>query len=164
MAFFAAALPFMKAAAPWVTAGAGLLSANASGNRAAAMGRSSMLYGQQALHDKTRLAQDQTAWGIGQFLQSEQLGRANKKFDYNLTKQQMRDAPDFAKLLGQAGTEIQRRNRNYFFEPDSKRQRLANIGENNFGTLWGGTAADMFGPTGRQLAKEAMAREYRRAA
>ena len=156
-------LPFLKAAGPIFTAVAGGLAANAAGNRAAAMGRSSMLYGQQALHDKTRLAQDQTAWGIGQFLQSEKLGRANKKFDYNLTKQQMRDAPDFAKLLGQAGTEIQRRNRNYFFEPDSKRQRLANIGENNFGTLWGGTAADMFGTTARQEAKEAMAREYRRA-
>lgn len=155
-------LPFLKAAGPIFTAGAGLLAANAAGNRAAGMGRSSMLYGQQALHDKTRLAQDQTAWGVAQFLQSEKLGRANKKFDYNLTKQQMRDAPDFAKLLGQAGTEIQRRNRNYFFEPDSKRQRLANIGENNIGTLWGGTAADMFGTTARQEAKEAMMREYRR--
>ena len=75
-------LPFLKAAGPLFTAGAGLLAANISGNRAANMGRSSMLYGQQALHDKTRLAQDQTAWGVGQFLQSEKLGRANKKFDY----------------------------------------------------------------------------------
>jgi hypothetical protein len=135
-----------------------------AGNRAAQAGAMSAQYGRQNFLDKLQADRDANILQLGQAVQGHAMAKNMLKYQQGLAFNEMQKAPEFASLLGQAGTEIERRKRNYFFEPDSKRQRLANIGENNFGTLWGGSTADMFGTTARQEAKEAMAREYRRAA
>ena len=163
MAGFLAGAAFANAA-PIIGAGVSGLFGLMAGNRQARAGAMAAQYGRQSFLDKLQADRDANILQLGQAVQGHAMAKNMLKYQQGLAFDEMRKAPEFASLLGQAGTEIERRKRNYFFEPDSKRQRLANIGENNFGTLWGGTAADMFGPTGRQLAKEAMAREYRRAA
>jgi len=135
-----------------------------AGQASAQAGAMSAQYGRQNFLDKLKADQDANWLQIAQAVQGHGMAKNMLKYQQGLAFDEMKKAPEFASLLGQAGTEIERRKRNYFFEPDSKRQRLANIGENNFGTLWGGTTADMFGTTARQEAKEAMAREYRRSA